>query len=161
MIFIGSPSISNTLNRRNCACVRYSFAYCYLIKLLISMLTKLISSRLSFVTVYLRQLTMVQSNFNLGKEMKRLNDMKQFRKALQLFDQYNHNHNDNIIKECSSLFITQALKACAQIGDLHRGLIIHQLVPDYLKDDSYISTSLIHLYSECEQKFFSIYYCVM
>lgn len=123
------------------------------------MLTKLVSSRLSVVIVYLRQSTMVQSNFVLGKEIKRLNDKKQFKKALQLFDQ--HNNNDNIIKECSSLTITQALKACAQLGDLRRGSIIHQLVTHRIKHDSYILTSLIHLYSKREEEFFSIYSCTM
>ncbi|CAF4341292.1 unnamed protein product, partial [Rotaria sordida] len=49
----------------------------------------------------------------------------------------------------SSYIITQALKACTQIGDLRRGSTIHHLIPSRIKDNSYILTSLIHLYMQC------------
>ncbi|CAF1283904.1 unnamed protein product, partial [Rotaria sordida] len=39
-----------------------------------------------------------------------------------------------------------ALKACAQVRDLQRGMIIHRLISSRIKTDCYISTSLIHLY---------------
>ena len=77
--------------------------------------------------------------------MKMLIDKKQFRKALQLFDEH---EKTNDIKISSSLTITQALKACTQIGDLQRGRMIHQLISSRVQDDSYILASLIHLYSE-------------
>ena len=81
--------------------------------------------------------------------MKASNDRKQFKQALQLFDQYNNNN----IKTCSSLTITQALKACAHIKDLRRGSLIHQLVSHRINDDYYILASLIHLYSQSEEKY--------
>jgi hypothetical protein len=85
----------------------------------------------------------LRSNFDLASQMKLLNDSKQFKKALELFDKYKENN----IETCSNLSIIQALKACAQIGDLQRGSNIHHLISSRIKNDSYILTSLIHLYS--------------
>lgn len=94
----------------------------------------------------------------MGKEMKMLNDQKQFEKALRLLDQHKDNNN---IEMCSSLTITQALKACAQIEDLRRGSMLHQLVLSRVKDDSYILASLINLYSEFRANRFCQSYLVM
>lgn len=80
---------------------------------------------------------------SIGNQMKHLNNRKEFYKALKLFDQYN---NDSFIK-LSSQMINQAIKACAQLGDLQRGVSIHQLHSSRISDDTYITTSLIHLYS--------------
>ncbi|CAF5006932.1 unnamed protein product [Rotaria sp. Silwood1] len=90
--------------------------------------------------------TTIQSKFDLGSKMKSLNDNKQFKKALDLFDKYNKNN----IEIYSSFIITQALKACASIGDLQRGSTIHHLISSRIKDDYYILASLIHLYSKCQ-----------
>ena len=79
--------------------------------------------------------------------MKKLNDEKQFEKALQLFDTCER----NATKALSSVVITQALKACTNTRDLQRGVSIHRLVSARLQDDSYILTSLIHLYSKSTQ----------
>ncbi|CAF5031375.1 unnamed protein product, partial [Rotaria sp. Silwood1] len=87
--------------------------------------------------------TTIQSKSDLGSKMKSLNDNKQFKKALDLFDKYNKNN----IEIYSSFIITQALKACASIGDLQRGSTIHHLISSRIKDDYYILASLIHLYS--------------
>ncbi|CAF1613721.1 unnamed protein product [Rotaria magnacalcarata] len=78
--------------------------------------------------------------------MKQLKDSRQFDKTLELFD----NYKENNILTCSSLAITQALKACAYTSYLQRGSNIHQLVSSRLKNEFYISALLIHLlYMQC------------
>ncbi|CAF0889915.1 unnamed protein product [Adineta steineri] len=77
--------------------------------------------------------------------MKFLNDNKQFNKTLELFDK----HRKSKIQTFSSFTITQALKACTHLGDLQRGKNIHHLISTHIKEDVYISTSLIHLYMQC------------
>ena len=89
----------------------------------------------------------MQSNSNLGNQMKLLNEKKQFRKALDLFDKHSKNNTETL----SSLVITQALKACAHLKDLHRGSAIHELVSSRAYDDAFISTSIIHLYSKSRE----------
>ncbi|CAF5102107.1 unnamed protein product, partial [Rotaria magnacalcarata] len=78
--------------------------------------------------------------------MKLLNDKKQFKKALALFDQ----HGINNILTLSNFTITQVLKACAHMGDLQRGKIIHNLIASKTKNDIYVSSTLIHLYVHCD-----------
>jgi DNA repair exonuclease SbcCD ATPase subunit len=85
-----------------------------------------------------------QSEIALGNEMKRLNEKKHFEKVLSLFDTYRQDH----AKALPSLIITQALKASTHIGDLQRGIAIDQLLSSGKHEDSYISASLIHLYSK-------------
>ncbi len=119
------------------------------------MFNRLIYSRLrSLILVEKRSVT-VRSNIDVGKQMKILNDEKQFEKALNLFEIYKQkNIDDN-----SSMIITQALKACTHIGDLQRGLTIYHRLSSSLKNDSYILASLIHLYSMFMQYIcFSIFY---
>ena len=108
------------------------------------MLSKLLSQNLSVLTLILKRSAIVRSDFDLGSQMKLLNDNKQFKKALELFDKYK---KDNI-KTSTSFIITQALKACAHLKDLQRGSTIHHLISSRIKDDVYISASLIHLYSK-------------
>lgn len=85
-----------------------------------------------------------QSQSSLGKQMKIFNEQKQFRKVLELFDL----HKNNFSADISSMIITQTLKACTQLDDLPRGIHIHRLFSSRIKDDPYIVTSLIHMYSE-------------
>ncbi|CAF4518995.1 unnamed protein product, partial [Rotaria socialis] len=87
----------------------------------------------------------IKSKFDLGIQMKQMNDNKQYEKTLKLFDQ----HKNTNIDMFSSLTITQILKACAHLGDLQRGLMIYSLISSRMKDDSYISASSIHLFMEC------------
>ncbi|CAF0788560.1 unnamed protein product [Adineta steineri] len=75
--------------------------------------------------------------------MKLLNNQKEFTKALELFDKYKKNNTQSL----STLTITQALKACAQTGDLQRGSTIHQFLSSRFEKNSAILTSLIHFYS--------------
>ena len=85
-----------------------------------------------------------RSDFTLANQMKIFNQTKQYENVLHLFDQYQKENSQPL----SGVIITQALKACSQIADLHRGTTIHHLIPSNIKQDPYILTSLIHLYSK-------------
>ncbi|CAF1267110.1 unnamed protein product [Adineta steineri] len=93
--------------------------------------------------IFTKRSLIIQSDFYLGKKMKLLNDNKQFQKTLELFDQYKKNKSETF----SSMIITEALKACTHLKDLQRAETIHHLISSHIEDDSYISTSLIHLYN--------------
>jgi len=120
------------------------------------MSVKLLNHRLSFLPLFLKRSVIIRSDFDLGSQMKLLNDNKQFKKALELFDKYK---KDNI-ETSSSLIITQALKACAHLEDLQRGSTIHHLISSRIKDDFYISASLIHLYSKFKEEIFSLFFLI-
>ncbi|CAF3812958.1 unnamed protein product [Rotaria sp. Silwood1] len=95
--------------------------------------------------IFTQRYLTVKSDVDLNVQMKLLNDRKQFRKSLDLFDKYKENN----INKLSSSTITQALKACAQICDLERGSTIHRLISSRINNDFYILASLIHLYMQC------------
>ncbi|CAF2899094.1 unnamed protein product [Rotaria sp. Silwood2] len=80
---------------------------------------------------------------DVGAQIKSFNAKKQFKKTLELFDK----HKENDVENLSSFIITQALKACAEVHDLQRGLIIHRLISTRITTDCYLSASLIHLYT--------------
>jgi len=90
----------------------------------------------------------IESDSKLANQMKVLNDAKQFRKTLQLF---NKNKDNNNINTCSSTIIIQALKACSQLGDLKSGSTIHNLISSRIKNDSWILVSLINMYSQLKR----------
>ncbi|CAF1686144.1 unnamed protein product, partial [Rotaria magnacalcarata] len=105
----------------------------------------LVNNYLRFVVLAGRRLASTQSNVNIGDQMKILNDNKQYKKALELFDEF----NEKTIDKCSNWIIIQALKACTQICDVQRGLKIHNLISSRLKHDPYVLPSLIHFYMQC------------
>jgi len=107
------------------------------------MLNKLLNHHLASTIIIVKRPVTIKSDFDLATQMKLLNDQKQFKKALELFDQYKNNK----IETCSDLIINQVLKACANINDIQRGLNIHHMLSFRTKQNSYILTSLIHLYS--------------
>ncbi|CAF1163262.1 unnamed protein product [Adineta steineri] len=109
------------------------------------MLIKLLKYYSLSLVVSVKRSATIQSGVNLSYQMELLNDNKQFKKALELFE----DHTKNSTKTFSSSIITQALKACTHLGDLERGKTIHQLISSRTKDDFYITTSLIHLYMQC------------
>ena len=88
--------------------------------------------------------TIVRSKVNFEVQLKALNDGKQFKKTLQLFDELEQKDSSII----SNRVITQALKACSQLRDRQRGSIIHHQLSSSMLDDCHILSSLIHLYSE-------------
>ena len=78
---------------------------------------------------------------DIAKQMKQLNDTKQFSKAISLFDLYPQQKPNGFI-------INQALKACIHLNDFHRGKIIHQQLSPSLLNDPFVRTNLIRLYSK-------------
>ncbi len=108
----------------------------------------MLDHHLSSLIVLVKRSVIIQSDLDLANQMKFLNDTKQFRKTLELF---NKNRENNNINTCSSTIIIQALKACARLGDLQRGSTIHHLISSRIKNDSYILVSLINLYSQLKR----------
>ncbi|CAF1413017.1 unnamed protein product, partial [Rotaria sordida] len=107
------------------------------------MLNKLVNNCLSFVIFIAKRSAIIRSNADLGGQIKLLNDKKEFKKSLELFDKYKEKNN---IEKYSNWIIIRALKACTEIGDLKRGSNIHNLISSRLKYDPYVLPSLIHLY---------------
>ena len=110
-----------------------------------TMLNRWTSTGSRSLIVSVRHHLTTRSAIDLGGQMKTLNDSKQFREALHLFDTCRETYPEAPL---SSNIITQALKACTNTRDLERGGSIHELVSARCKEDSYILTSLIHLYSK-------------
>ncbi|CAF5174123.1 unnamed protein product [Rotaria magnacalcarata] len=103
---------------------------------------------LTFVILAGRRLASTENNASIGDQMKILNDNKQYKKVLELFDAFNEKNID----KCSNWIVIQALKACTQINDVQHGLKIHNLISSRLKHDPYILPSLIHFYSKFTEK---------
>jgi hypothetical protein len=93
----------------------------------------------------IRRLISSQTDFDLADRMKRLNDIHQYEKVLDLFNACKARTD---MKQLSSMIITQALKACSRTGNLQYGSSIHDLITSRLNTDPYIASSLIHLYSK-------------
>ncbi len=108
------------------------------------MLERLISRYSSSIIVTLIRSITSSSDLAIANQMKLLNNEKNYEQALNLFDM----HRKNQRKPLLTTTIMQALKACANIGDLQRGIIIHNLVLSRIQNDSYILFSLIDLYSK-------------
>ncbi len=102
------------------------------------MLNKLFNYRLPSVNILFTRSIILQSDFDLVNQMKLLND------TLKLFDKQKKKNIDQF----SSLILTQVLKACAGVGDLQRGSIIHRSISPRVKNDFYLLSTLIHFYSK-------------
>ena len=89
-----------------------------------------------------RTATATAANLNVEIEMKRLNDMGQFSKALTLFDELQRRETPR------DRAIVQALKACTRMKNLERGVDIHNKLSHRSTNDSYIQSALIHFYSQ-------------
>jgi len=114
------------------------------------MLNKLVNHRLPCPISFLKRSATIPRDFDLANQMKQLNTKKQFKKALELFDEYKKTNPQTP----SDYIINQALKACTELGDIHRGSRIHHLLSSKLKENSYVLTSLIHFYSKFQQHLF-------
>ena len=108
------------------------------------MLIRSTVDRLRSSLVLVARLVSSQCDINLGDQMKVLNEKKQFKQVLHLFDECQTNNT----KALSSMVITEALAASTNLHDLHRGTTIHQLVSAPLDDDACVSSALIRLYSK-------------
>ncbi|CAF3656312.1 unnamed protein product [Rotaria sp. Silwood1] len=87
---------------------------------------------------------MIRSYCNLGMEMKKLNDRKEFRKALVLFNEY-EDKNSGII---SDVAINQALKSFTNIEDFQGGSYIYIKYSSRIEKNCFILASLIHFYMQ-------------
>lgn len=112
------------------------------------MLNKLTKYYLNFVICVTKRSVITKSNFDLAKQMKILNDEKKFGQALHLFNKY---EKENIEKICNQS-ITQALKSCTYTNNLERGVSIEKTYSSRAKYDSFLLTSMVHLYSKFIQK---------
>ncbi|UJR28525.1 hypothetical protein I4U23_009762 [Adineta vaga] len=113
------------------------------------MLNKLFTYRLSINNIFSvkRSIYVPKNEWNLVDQMKLMNKNKQFKQALQLFDK----HSNKNINQISNLVLTQVLKSCAGLRDFQRGTMVHNIVSNRLDKDSYLLTSLIHFYMQCNQ----------
>lgn len=68
-----------------------------------------LTGRLSSAIISVKRFIIIPSDYDLCKQMKLLNDNKQFKQTIELFDKYKNNN----IQSCSSFIITQVIKACA------------------------------------------------
>lgn len=84
------------------------------------------------------------SSIAIANRMKIFNQQKAFEKTLELFE----SNKNNPSVPLSSAMISQALKACTHTRDFQRGIEIHRFVSSRVKDNPYITASLVHLYSE-------------
>ena len=129
-----SPSIISSF-------VFISFRMLFGMNEMISILNKSFHHRL--ICLLTRSMS-VRSDISLSQRMKILNGNRQCEEVLDLFEQYKQANTTHL----SSYIIVQALKACTQMADLQRGEEIHRLVSSRVTKDSYLLSSLIHLYSE-------------
>ncbi|CAF4211845.1 unnamed protein product, partial [Rotaria sordida] len=109
------------------------------------MLSKVLNRRLTSLMFIIDYRMIFRSSSGLAIQMKLLNDSQQYEKAHELFDKYIKNNNQTF----SNSTIIQALKACAKTRDIQRGFNIYHLISSRIHNDSYILTSLIHLYMQC------------
>ncbi len=80
------------------------------------------------------------SLLNLSSSMKKLIDAQKYQQALDLFHQNS--------KYASDVAINLALTACTKLKNLEEGITIHQHLSPQSMNNSFINTSLIHLYSK-------------
>ena len=81
---------------------------------------------------------------NLDLEMKRLNDEKRYKQALDLFTENERNGQYAI----SDVAINLALKSSTNMKDFSSGLNISNRYSSRIEKNSFIQASLIHFYSK-------------
>ncbi|CAF2817435.1 unnamed protein product [Rotaria sp. Silwood2] len=84
-------------------------------------------------------LSLSRSSIELNKKLKNMIDSQQYIQALNLFD-----HQQSI---STNVRYTLALKACSQLNDYERSILIHKQLSLKSLKDPFIQTSLIHCYS--------------
>lgn len=76
---------------------------------------------------------------DLGGQLKRLNDNRQFKKSIALFSAH-------IEKQPNAFAVNQALRACIELGEVNRGIQIYHNLSSSMTDNAFIQANLIHLY---------------
>ncbi|CAF3007119.1 unnamed protein product [Rotaria sp. Silwood2] len=89
---------------------------------------------------------LLTQTYNLSIEMQNLNRRKEYRKALDLFYEYEHKNKEMI----SVVAINQALKSLTNIKDFQGGLHIYEKYSSRIEKNNYIVASLIHFYNTIE-----------
>lgn len=82
----------------------------------------------------------IASSVKLNSTIQKLINSKQYKEALDLFDQK--------FETCTDYTINMAIKACTALNDHTRGINIQQKLSSNSLNNSYIQTSLIQFYSE-------------
>ena len=103
---------------------------------------RLIERRSCSIILIFNRSTTFQASLAIARQMKMLNEQKQHRKVLQLFDSYRKNPSAPL----AGMMINQALKACTQTRDLKRGTEIHREISSQVTNDPYVTASLVLLY---------------
>jgi hypothetical protein len=80
------------------------------------------------------------SSVQLNTTMKKFIDAKQYKEALDIYDQHS--------QPCTDVTFNLVLKACAKLFDRERGIEIHKQLSLKSLENSFIQTSLIHFYSK-------------
>ncbi|CAF3527140.1 unnamed protein product [Rotaria socialis] len=86
----------------------------------------------------------VRSYCNLGINMKKLNDRKEFKQALELFHKYEHKNSEII----SDVAINQALKSFTNMEDFQGGSDIYQRYLCRIEKNCFTLASIIHFYMQ-------------
>lgn len=86
----------------------------------------------------------LSSSLDLSFKMKNLNDNRQFKKAIDLYE-------SEIKKETTqntSLAVNQALRSCIELADIKRGKDIHKNLSVSMMNNPFIQANLVRLYSK-------------
>ncbi|CAF1570069.1 unnamed protein product [Rotaria magnacalcarata] len=86
----------------------------------------------------------VRSYCNSGINMKKLNDRKEFKQAVELFHKYEHKNSEII----SDVAIDQALKSFTNMEDFQGGSDIYQRYLCRIENNCFTLASIIHFYMQ-------------
>jgi len=92
--------------------------------------------------MFVRSRCLFSTFIQFNNQLKQLNANKQYEKVIDLFENY---IQQNIPTDIA---INQTLKACIELGDLKRGSDIHQRLSSQSKQNHFIQTNLIRLFSK-------------
>jgi len=95
-----------------------------------------------FVRFQIRSRCLFSTFIDFNNQLKQLNANKQYEKVIDLFENYTQ---QNIPTDIA---INQTLKACIELGDLKRGSDIYQRLSSQSKQNHFIQTNLIRLFSK-------------
>ena len=89
------------------------------------------------------RISIIRYYSSLDIEMKKFNDRKEYKRALDFFYEYEQKN----IRMISNPAINQALKSSTKIKDFQGGSDIYNRYSSRIEKDSFILASLIHFYS--------------
>lgn len=95
-----------------------------------------------FVRFQIRSRCLFSTFIEFNNQLRQLNANKQYEKVIDLFENY---AQQNIPTDIA---INQTLKACIELGDFKRGSDIHQRLSSQSKQNHFIQTNLIRVFSK-------------